>query len=345
MRPSAGRAGVVRPQGLPKMTPQASIMPSPKPIIEWTGKGPRPSPYVTPFVLGSGSYGCVIADAVVFKESKAVKVSNRKKYVTKLAVDAEQEYKLASDIQKLVPDDVGVFPVDQLHCGITYRDIGHASRRIAARCEDIFGGLLEKSLYAPKRSKNTPGGRRRSPVPQVCGVQYPRYYADLYKYATEVEHKSMEALEIGAQLAAKLEQMHAKGVLHLDIKGLNACLMQNPHSGVLDARFADWGFAVIGNKAKTLGPVVYRTLTPSFKEYYTRSLLPFHEDAPRLQWQPVYEALIHGTASKKLEALKFIDKWCLVKLVMDMIPWSADARSYAIDSIKSLNAAILRTLG
>jgi hypothetical protein len=340
------RKGVADPTGAGRIMPHASILPSPKAIIEWSGNGGvRPAAYSTPYVLGSGSYGCVIADAVVFPKSKTVKLSNRNEYVTKLATDAKSEFALATKIAKLVPDNVGVFPVDNIQCGITHRDIGHASRKIAQRCEEVFGGLLEKSLYNTVRK---PVSRRRSarhsPVPQVCGIQYPRYYSDIFKFATEIPHTTMECLEIAAQLKSKLATMHAAGVLHLDIKGLNAALMNKPSAGALDARFADWGFAVIAKTAKDLNAGVYRTLQPSFKDYYTKSLCPFHVEAPVLQWQPVWNALIRGrTGGAKLEALKIIDRWCLENMIIEMIPIASDQVQYAKDAIKSLNREIQST--
>jgi hypothetical protein len=286
----------------------------------------------------------------VFRNSDVVKVSNRKNYVTKLATDAGKEFALATKIAKLVPGDVGVFPVETLHCGVTHRDIGHASRKIAKRCEDIFGGLLERSLYNTVRK---PAVRRRSarstPIPQVCGIQYPRYYCDLFKYATEVPHDTLECLEIGGQLKAKLAAMHAVGVLHLDIKGLNAALMTKPSGagGAIDARFADWGFAVIARTAAEVNRAIYRTLQPSFKEYYTKSLCPFHVEAPLLQWAPVWRALISPKASRdlKVAALKMIDRWCLENMIMEIIPTAKDQIQYAKDSIKALNRDIQMQFG
>lgn len=340
--------GVANPLGSARAKPHASILPSPKAIIDWAGRGARPSAYSSPYVLGSGSYGCVIADAVVFKNSDVVKLSNRKNYVTKLATDAADEFALATKIAKLVPNDVGIFPVETLHCGVTHHDIGHASHKIAKRCEDIFGGLLEKSLYNTVRK---PASRRRSvrrsPVPQVCGIQYPRYFCDLFKYATEIPHTTMECLEIGGQLKAKLATMHAAGVLHLDIKGLNAALMSKPTAGAIDARFADWGFATIAKTAADTNKTIYRTLQPSFKEYYTKSLCPFHMEAPVLNWQPVWSALIDRRASRqtKVEALKMIDRWCLENLIIEMIPIAKDQVDYAKQALKTLNRDIMSEFG
>lgn len=321
-----------------------------RPIIEWAGKGRRPSAYSTPYVLGSGTYGCVIADAVVFPGSHNVKLSTRNKYVTKLAVDAQIEFALAKKIASMVPANVGIFPVDDLQCGITHRDIGHASRKIAQRCEDIFGGLLEKGLYRSASRRSATGraasSARRPSVPQVCGIQYPRYFCDLHKFITELDYDMVQCLEVAAQLKAKLTALHSVNVLHLDIKDANTALMTNPAAKApLDARFSDWGFAVIARSTKDINAAIYRTLGPSFKEYYTKVLLPFHVEAPTVNWQPVWDTLIRGSRTEKIDALKMIDRWCLENLIISMIPYAKEQTQYAKDAIKALNRDIAVTFG
>lgn len=72
-------------------------------------------------VIGQGGFGCVISPALIFQSSTDVTESNKQFYVTKL-IDGNDDYEY--DIAKIIEskldknENVGLFPVDSLECGI-----------------------------------------------------------------------------------------------------------------------------------------------------------------------------------------------------------------------------------
>jgi hypothetical protein len=260
-------------------------------------------------VIGSGGYGCVIWPAIVFWNSDVVTQANRKKYVTKVASDATSEYDLAKAIQAKVPSDVGIFPVDQLICGLTYREIKKIADSYAgsyACGERFMYTSKDRDLWVDKVQHRKSHGSRNNAdkvdyVPNIarhlrggtsiCAIQYPKYDSDLNNTIVPQSMKD--------ELQAKLRTMHQNLVVHLDIKGPNLAQI-GAH-----AYFADWGFARILSSKSEVDRVAHKL--DDYKDYYGRLV-----GGQRLANDYIKIAINRNlTLDVRIAAIMELDKACL----------------------------------
>ena len=215
--------------------------------------------------LGNGAYGCGLYPAIVFPNSEVVTQENKYSYVTKVASDAEDEFDKAFNVMKVLTANgidlkVGIFPVEELHCGISVGDLGkYAEAYLSGECHKIVGRTLDHNvrLY---NYRDFQGGQdsedsefaeseyleyerqQRYKKSFACGIQYPKFDAvlsDLIKKKVLVPDPSILPV-YGNTLLTNLRTMHNLNIFHLDIKLENLCIL-GP-----DARFFDWGFSFIG---------------------------------------------------------------------------------------------------
>jgi len=198
-------------------------------------------------ILGLGSYGCVISPALVFPESVFITEANCVDYVTKLAENANDEYDVAKQIQVLCPS-VGIFPVDPLVCNVPYgllRDFygsfKHKCGKINSLKQFIKDIELQRSAYVKGLTEYKPtfrGGK------QICAIQYLRYDYDARQFIKILKQRPLKkarklSVSVYNNFVTKLNEMHSKNVVHMDIKLENMCIVNN------EGFFADWGLSQI----------------------------------------------------------------------------------------------------
>jgi hypothetical protein len=219
-------------------------------------------------VLGTGGYGCAISPAIVFHNSLQITEANKEKYITKIASDAAEEYDLAKTIEEILGTDkhIGVFPVDNLQCGISKANIGPYYEEVVKKCSQIKSMQSETSLTR----KGYYTYRLTGGLQELCALQYPRYQSDLtffykpnglpYEFSYLIVPKLVE--KVVKQLMDRYTRLHSPHeyngktyhIYHLDTKAQNMCfynLVKKAYSGKfyksldeIDVRIADWGFAL-----------------------------------------------------------------------------------------------------
>lgn len=171
----------------------------------------------------------MLSPAIVFKDSKDVTYTNRYKYVTKLASDAQKEYDVAMYIKSKCPHD-GIYPVDNLECGIGPSSVGdyESWSKVYDRCEKQEKLLKRKSV--------------------LCAIQYPKYTGTFEVLRLKSNSHIVEEYLNLAYFA--LCRLHGNNIFHLDIKESNISYTHTLQGN--DIRFADWGFTRIVPEGKIL---------------------------------------------------------------------------------------------
>jgi hypothetical protein len=234
-------------------------------------------------ILGRGGFGCALYPAIVFRESQIVTEENRDRYVTKIASDAEDEYDIAKTIQHILIDagidanQVGIFPVDNLQCGIRIGDLGPIAKEfLEGRCNAIVGrsfgygktffnyrdipeedfhmDVMEPTRVIPNDNSfrdaiiGGRGGRKRKRSIKgglidkntyVCALQYEKYDSDFYYLIKNRIRPDVSMRTIANNLISSMIMLHRNNIFHMDIKPPNLCIVGNT------PKFADWGFAFI----------------------------------------------------------------------------------------------------
>lgn len=202
-------------------------------------------------VIGTGGFGCVISPALVFSDSTVVTSENAGNYVTKLASDAQDEYDIGTAVVSKVGKDVGIFPVDVLHCGVTWKDLGPKGEEIVSSCKyaekHIRNQLGEKTAYTNFKDFGSkkiggdvkPWDLKDSQRNILCAVQYPRFLSDLNGWKPETPEIFYNGV---VQLYTKLQKLHDANIAHLDIKPENIALVDS-NPATLNLAFFDWGYA------------------------------------------------------------------------------------------------------
>lgn len=315
--------------------------------------------------MGTGGYGCVLSPAIVFSDSVEVTQENKHRYVTKLARDAEDEY----DTAILIRDQVfrsnphislGIFPVDNLECGISSKDLGPNAFAIIERCKQLIytdKKSVQKITLGPKKDykyKRGPtgiyddvlewkpwlrGGRIRGGESYLCALQYPKYernFLGLINQGREwfklgrppsIILKYIEDTEIDCRLV--LQELHKAGVVHLDIKLENIC------EDDLTAKLADWGLAAFLTNTESVDFAYYRYTTYNFIEngykIYTQvntgASKVFLFDESYLDLVLFFrnnDGFIADKPEIKIETLKFIDKICMYAVILQLYHYIFD---------------------
>ena len=220
-------------------------------------------------VLGTGTYGCVIWPALLFYNSVEVTPENTALFVTKVARDAIYEYDLAMEIKSRVRPSVGVFPVDQLTCGISYKDIAPFYSQASRNCKVQLGKQFfeqSEALIAAKKPKRLFEGKLRGGEKHLCAIQYPKYDRDLADFSElpKTQQKVDLFVKFKRELKEKLLELHENNIVHLDIKPQNLCQMQD------EAFLCDWGFAFIMDTHDDVRKCIEFLMSQTMVEYYVK---------------------------------------------------------------------------
>ncbi len=301
-----------------------------------------------------GGYGCILHPAIVFRNSTFVTEENKDKYVTKISRDAESEFnfcEIASEI--LFPDAniIGIFPVENLHCGVSARDLGEIADEVYSKCDPIQDRTIvgRKKIYkydreVPSRyispiSDHSPvdidvleGGRKRGrrckggtikSDSYLCAIQYPKYDSDLRKYVKKVmrrpdfdDFERIDACEfIEMTLMDNIKRLHDDGILHLDIKMENIGVTE-----LGEPKFADWDFACFELSNDSINDCFERTIQDNYYQYYRditydefnmKTYIGNYRSQRRLN-QP------DPGKDEKFDFLKNVDLACLFSTLLDM---------------------------
>jgi len=255
-------------------------------------------------VIGRGGQGCVLSPALVFPNSRTVQVYNADQFVTKISESAPEEYDVGLFIQTLTEPSIGVFPVDDLFCGITRARLGPNADTIIAECEKTVHISRSSAQYNFRgghlMAHHLDGGASMD-EPIVCAIQYEKYDTDLRQTRLKEIQKitdyddipvvsttskgtvlyTLDDQNLGTVLFSiafdKLKILHDAKIVHLDIKGLNMALMRRldlentsqPQN--IDIRFADFGFAAYLKERDDIFMALKRTL--QMWPYYTKTLV------------------------------------------------------------------------
>ena len=234
-------------------------------------------------VIGTGAFGCVIWPALLFYNSERVSKYNSEYAVTKIARDAHEEFDIAMEILRRTTPRVGIFPVDNLVCGIKYADVKPFYEQAGRKCRKQLGELFfthgdriqaEASLRprydVPQRPRFINGGQDPLNGGQLlCAIQYQKYDQDLHAFyeSPNDQNKYQRLRRFRRQLEAKQDILHNARVVHLDIKLPNLCEFNN------EAYFADWGKARFLDSELHVSNVIREITYPAIKEYYGK-LMP-----------------------------------------------------------------------
>jgi hypothetical protein len=299
--------------------------------------------------LGMGGYGCILHPAVVFRNSTFVTEENKNLYVTKISRDAESEYNFCEIAMGILGEDaqtVGIFPVENLHCGVSARDLGEIAETVYAKCSPIRNRTIagrnkifqynrEVPLYISPISEVSPididvlqGGRSCGPRggtidknTYLCAIQYPAYDSDLRKFAKKTMRKermgNFERMNIFEMvqdtLLENLKILHSKGIMHLDIKMDNVGVTADG-----EAKFADWDFACFELSEDSVNDCYDRSLTDGFAAYYEE--ITFDEFAVPETIELYQATRLRQDPDKrtKLNLLKIIDMACVYSTLLEM---------------------------
>lgn len=283
-------------------------------------------------VLNIGGYGCILSPALIFYDSKIVNEDNKSQYVTKIGSNIEEEYnfcEIALRILGPIAYDVGIFPVDGLHCGITLRDLGPNARSIIEKCNNVFRGreivgtkssFLYNEAYSPvTQSSSVMSAGTIDPLSYLCAIQYPAYFYDLNAFFKAFRKENRETKIASTDILEKnldycIKKLHDAGIYHLDIKEGNVGIIQDTGH----AKFADWDFAAFQMYEESIDACYERSFQKSYALYY--------QDLCKPSFVPI---LIEGLAAFKKDdrargltkqekslCLEFIDQCCLKSLLL-----------------------------
>ena len=277
-------------------------------------------------VLGEGSYGCAIYPALVFSSSKDIHQSNRGFYVTKLIYNDDTEYDTAKSIEQLVGNNVGIFPVDTLECGIKLNElnISDSNKRLLLKCtsKSLAGEYLNKkynSLFSDtsyKRLYHEYQGMISGGA-QLCAIQYPKYYKSL-EDVIESDYTQEEINYIFTSSINKINKLHENMVYHSDIKPANMCMLDR-----LDIRFADFGMSQIVRTNKDLKTAINNMF--QFKAYY-KKLIVIYSGSQNLRrlFDACYLKMNNYSNQKNedglLDVLAALDILCLFSAILQTFP-------------------------
>jgi serine/threonine protein kinase len=288
-------------------------------------------------ILGMGGYGCILSPAIVFYDSREVTESNKYQYVSKISANAEEEYSNCELVKSMIGPEAnqyGIFPVDQLHCGVSVRDLGAISKEVLRKCyqvEDrsILGNYKTiKRDYVPNEAYISAGEIDTSSY--LCAIQYPKYDIDLKDFIKKISaEKTPETMQKLTDAVLKIEHglteglkiLHLCGIMHLDIKG--------PNVGIKDgyAKFADWDFACFSDYPESVNERFSLTLQTNYREYYVHGITDRIFNANSL-FNIVERKVSTITDDEKVFFLKALDAACLYTALLGV--WFAvDPNIYA----------------
>jgi hypothetical protein len=291
--------------------------------------------------LGTGGFGCVVSPAIVFPGSeRLINDSNKQYYVTKISVDAQEEFTKCELIRMQLkrelgiedPEIIGFFP-EEIACirkkefeemYLTNEETGLFTNKTELyssffNVNDVYVASNRRGILKDKVKKKFFNCQhildkiRKSKNPSFCAIQIRRFDSDFTTFLDE-EFYDLTADEksfMQDDIFKKLNIMHNAKVYHCDIKEDNLAV----YNGKIF--FVDWGLAQLGypnnyEPAKFLQHVL-NPESDTFK-YYFISLIEdvLHTHEREEVYEIVKNYYLNNQIAKAMRSFDIILLYCAV---------------------------------
>lgn len=167
--------------------------------------------------IGNGGFGCVLAPALLYKR-RFITPDSHRDYVSKILKknDAIREYKLSKEICKLINhENVGIFPIDSL--------------------EDFNIEKISNKKYFLKNCKQLTRYKHGvSVLKDLKCIQYKRFKSDFWRHSEYLAANPDITENLFEQLTKKLQILHSKNIVHMDIMNENLAYISDTEASIFD---------------------------------------------------------------------------------------------------------------